>query len=324
MSHQNFQFSFTFLKLVLAILLTNSISYLYAQTTSVLWHIDNLSQIGGNSVQVVGNPKIIQTEIGDAIEFDGVDDGLIVNNNPMAGVSAFTIEIIFKPYTNGAIEQRFLHFQQDDNNRILIELRNTNNTNWSLDTFIKSGNSNKTLLDYSFAHNFNAWSHAALVYENGVMKHYVNGNKELEDNVTYQVVNSGETALGMRLNQVSWFKGAIRAVKVTNSSVNPEEFMTIESALSIKKTTKNNVSKHVFPNPLVASAKLKYQLQASSRVTIKMLNVLGEEVSHVFEGFQTTGAHELEINRNNLKAGLYFLVINANNSNTTQKIIISN
>lgn len=312
------------IKSISVILFLLSVSISQAQTTSVLWLVDNLSQIGGNSVQVFGNPKIINSDIGNAVEFNGIDDGIIVNNNPMAGVSAFTVEIIFKPYADGGVEQRFLHFQQDDNNRILIELRNNSNANWSLDTFIKSGISNKTLLDYAFVHPLNTWAHAALIYKDGVMTHYVNGDKELEGDVVYQVVNSGQTSLGMRLNQVSWFKGAIRAVKVTNDAINPENFMAIEPALGVENTNNAIIVNQVVPNPLVASSKLKYQLKTASKVEIKLLNVLGKNVANLYEGYNNAGSHEIEISRNNLETGLYFLVITNENTNTVQKLIVSN
>ena len=323
MPHYQFQFNGFLIKSILVILLLLSVSVVQAQTTSVLWIVDNLTQIGGNSVQVFGNPKIINSDIGNAVEFDGIDDGIIVNNNPMVGVSAFTVEIIFKPYADGGVEQRFLHFQQDDNNRILIELRNNSNANWSLDTFIKSGASNKTLLDYAFVHPLDTWTHAALIYKDGIMTHYINGDKELEGAVMYQVVNSGQTSLGMRLNQVWWFKGAIRAVKITNDAINPENFMTIEPALSLENTNNAIFINQVVPNPLVTSSQLKYQLKNPSKIAIKLFNVLGENVATLYEGYKNTGSHELEINRGNLKTGLYFLVITNENTSTIQKVIVS-
>ena len=308
-------------KSIAAILMIISLSICNAQE-SVLWHVDNLSQIDGNDVEIIGNPQVIETDIGTAIEFNGINDGLIVNNNPMAGATAFTVEIIFKPYTGGGTEQRFLHFQQDDNNRILIELRNNNDDNWTLDTFIKSGSSSKALLDYSFTHNLDAWNHAALIYKDGVMAHYVNGQKELEGNVDYQVVNSGQTSLGVRLNKVSWFKGAIHSVKVTPAVLSPTEFMEINS-LSVKKVDKNQLVTKIYPNPISSSSQLTYQLEESGKVSIKIMNMLGKEVANIFDGFKNTGSHKLEINSNHLNSGLYFMVINQGNMSAVQKIVIT-
>lgn len=307
---------------LILILLTFTISK--AQVKTVFWRVDNLSQIGGNAVTISGSPKIIQTELGTAVEFDGIKDGLLVNNNPMNGATEFTIEIILKPYSGGAIEQRYLHFQQDDNNRILAELRNNNNLNWSLDTFIKSGLSNQTLLDYSLVHSFNNWAHVALIYKNGVMTSYVNGVQELVGSVTYQVVNSGQTSLGVRMNQVAWFKGAIHSVKVTHTTVNPSNFMKTTDYLGLQNLEKNQLISQISPNPFISSAQLKYQLEESSNVSIKLINTQGEEVDKIFEGFKNAGEYELEINRNNLGGGIYFVVINYGNKRSVQKIIIAN
>lgn len=290
---------------------------------SILWQVDNLSQIGGHDVEIIGNPQVIETDIGTAIEFNGIDDGLIVDNNPMAGATAFTVEIIFKPYTGGGIEQRFLHFQQDDNNRILIELRNNNDENWTLDTFIKSGSSSQALLDYSFVHSLDAWNHAALVFKDGAMEHYVNGEKELEGTVNYQVVNSGQTSLGVRLNKVSWFKGAIHSVRVTDDALDPENFMEIGESLSIKKTDKKQLISQISPNPIHLLSQLTYQLEEPSKISIKIVDIHGREIANLFEGIKNAGAHKLEINSHNLNSGLYFMVINQGNKNSVKKIVIA-
>ena len=73
----------------------------------VVWHLDNLEKIGGHAVTVEGEPKVIDTPSGKAIEFDGVDDGIFLDVHPMAGWSTFTVEVIFRPYKDGQPEQRF-------------------------------------------------------------------------------------------------------------------------------------------------------------------------------------------------------------------------
>lgn len=305
-------------KSLLLLLMTLLFSISNAQVKTVSWRIDNLTQIGGNAVTVSGSPKVIQTEVGPAVEFDGIKDGLLVDNNPMNGATEFTIEIIIKPYSGGAVEQRYLHFQQDNNNRILAELRNYNNLNWSLDTFIKSPTSNQTLLDTTIVHDQDKWFHVALVYKDRVMTNYVNGVKELVGSVDYQVVNSGKTSLGVRMNQVSWFKGAIYSLKVTHAALSPLEF------LGINTIEKNQLISQVSPNPIISSAQLKYQLEESSNVSIKLYTIHGLEIAKLYEGYKDSGAHELEIERNNLEAGVYFVVINYGNKRSAQKIIIAN
>lgn len=311
-------------KSILVLILFYVIPIYNAQVKETLWLVDNLSKIGGHDVEIIGNPKIIETSIGTAVEFNGINDGLIINNSPLAEALEFTIEIIFKPYTDGGVEQRFLHIQQDNNNRILIELRNNNNENWSVDTFIKSENSNMALLDYSYVHDLDTWHHAALVYKEGKMQHFVNGKKELEGTVDYKVVNSGQTSLGVRLNKVSWFKGAIHSLKVTHKALNPDDFMELAETLSVSKIKKNDIVSCVYPNPITSKGVLKYELIRSSDVSIKLFAMNGAEISSLFSGFKSIGTHELKLNLQSLQSGIYFIRINSDDKKSVQKIIVTN
>jgi len=61
-----------------------------------IWELKSLKKIGGHKVQVFGNPQVVKTDIGKAIKFDGVDDRILVDNNPIGAAKEFTIEVIFK------------------------------------------------------------------------------------------------------------------------------------------------------------------------------------------------------------------------------------
>src|SRR5713101_7633912 len=103
-----------------------------------LWKLDKLAQIGGYATTVLGNPKLIEAPGEKAILFGGVDDGLVVDTNPIAGWQSFTVEAIFRPDVGGSKEQRWLHIQGDTrDDRVLLEIR-VDGDQWFLDTFIKS------------------------------------------------------------------------------------------------------------------------------------------------------------------------------------------
>ncbi|MGD9201146.1 MAG: LamG domain-containing protein, partial [Chitinispirillia bacterium] len=80
---------------------------------TILWNIDSIDTIGGFPVTVLGDPNVIDIPDGEkAVEFDGIDDGLVINTNPLVGLAEFTVEVLFNPYTGGPFEQRFVHMQQ--------------------------------------------------------------------------------------------------------------------------------------------------------------------------------------------------------------------
>src|SRR6267143_989643 len=79
----------------------------------ITWTFDRLDKIGGVETKVEGNPKVIETPLGKAIEFDGVDDALWIEQHPLAGAETFTFEAIFRP-DGGATEQRWFHLAEID------------------------------------------------------------------------------------------------------------------------------------------------------------------------------------------------------------------
>ena len=194
---------------------------------SIVWNIDNLQSIGGQGVTVLGSPEIIETPGGKAALFDGVDDGLLVDVHPLEGAETFTLEVVFHPDAGGLEAQRFFHLQEDEgDNRILIETRLTENDMWYLDTYIKSDETDQTLVDGTKTHPVGAWYNAALVFDGSEMRHYVNGVKELSASIgSFTPPGPGKTSIGVRINRVFWFKGAIRTARFTRGVLSPDEFL---------------------------------------------------------------------------------------------------
>jgi hypothetical protein len=189
------------------------------------WKTDNLKKIGGSSPTITGQPRVTKDATGKAISFDGKGDGLLVNLNPIEGARAFTIEAIFRPEAGGDFEQRWLHIQDDKvDDRALLEIRATGNE-WFLDTFIKSGENRLALFAEKFKHPIGPWYHVALVFDGVKMRHYVDGQEEMSGPLTISFLGPGKTSLGVRMNHVSWFKGAIREVRFTQRALTPAEFM---------------------------------------------------------------------------------------------------
>jgi hypothetical protein len=210
------------------ILLIIFCSPLKEKSDTVIWDINNLKNIGGNKVTILGSPKVLDTPVGRATQFDGIDDGLILNTNPLIGAKVFTVEIIFQPDSGGNAEQRFFHMGEIDGDRVLIETRLIDNNRWFLDTYIRSGESERTLYAEDFLHPTGRWYHAALVYDGKQMRHFVNGSMELEGLVRFAPMAGGQTSIGCRLNRVFWYKGAIRKIRITPRVLSPKEFLPIE------------------------------------------------------------------------------------------------
>jgi hypothetical protein len=199
-----------------------------ASVASVTWKLDNLKKIGGNPVTVIGNPRVIKTPKGKAVQFDGAHDGLLVGVNPVAGARVFTIEAVIRPDAGGLEEQRWMHIQESAaDDRIMLETR-LRGGEWFLDTFIKNGpktEDGRTLFDEPFKHPVGAWYHVALVYDGAVMKNYVDGKEELSGPLAVGALEAGQMSIGVRQNRVFWFKGAISRARFTPRALAPGEFI---------------------------------------------------------------------------------------------------
>lgn len=183
--------------------------------TGDTWRLDNLERVGGHAVTVVGAPRVVSTDIGPALEFNGISDGLFIDANPIDGLRQFSIDVVFQPAADGPEEQRFLHIEEPDTaNRALIELR-LSGRQWALDTYLQSGASRLTLLDRAIVHPVERWHVATLTYDGKTMTHEVDDVQELSGLTAFAPLRGGRTSIGVRQNRVSWFKGRIHSIRVS-------------------------------------------------------------------------------------------------------------
>jgi hypothetical protein len=212
---------------------------------SVTWAIDNLQSIGGQPTTVVGAPMVIDTPAGKAVQFNGVADALFVDKQPLAGFSAFTVELIFRPDTGGAAEQRFFHMQANgSDDRVLFEMR-LNGNSWFFVSFAQSGTAIGRLYAAAFPHPVGPWYHLAIVVDGTTMRHYVNGVYEnaapcaatesptctgklmAPFPLAYRPIGPGTTSLGVRITRTAWLKGAMRLARFTPRALTPAEFLPL-------------------------------------------------------------------------------------------------
>ena len=167
------------------------------------WELNSISFLGDIRLCAEGQPQVVEGPRGQAVSFDGARDGLFAQANPLAGMAAFTIEIVFRPDRGGLKEQRFFHVGQAHGDRVLFETRLTADDQWYLDTFIRSKDSDSTLLNKEFLHPLGAWYHLAMSCDGQQQINYVNGIKENRGSIDFAPIdNTGALSVGVRLNRV--------------------------------------------------------------------------------------------------------------------------
>jgi len=201
--------------------------------TQITWTFDRLDRIGGHSTTVLGSPQVVDTPLGKAVQFDGVDDALFVNVHPLAGAKAFTWEAIFRP-DGGKMEQRWFHLAEQDpktgadtGNRMLFEIRVAGDQ-WYLDSFVMGGTGSKALMNREKLHPLKAWYHVASVYDGRVFRNYVNGVEEGSGEVQFTPQGKGRSSVGVRINKVDYFQGAVRLARFTPRALAVSEFLKVK------------------------------------------------------------------------------------------------
>lgn len=215
----------------------------YCQTT---WSIDNLTDIGGNATTVIGDPTVVSTPFGGGVLFDG-DDGLIVDANPIAGASTFTMEMIFRPdpiVNRSSNQPRVLHVQSVPNppdHRAILETRVVGDE-WYLDAFLRSqsaGSANPnvtdslTLVDPATRYALGEWYNLAMVYDGATLHAYLDGELQISGPIEVEPLLPGQTSLGMRWNRIRFFEGVISQVRFTRSALEPSEFLAVPEPTSL-------------------------------------------------------------------------------------------
>ena len=203
---------------------------------SILWTFDRLSDVGGHPTTIEGAPTLIDTAAGKALLFDGADDVMFVANHPLAGAGAFTIEAVFRP-DGGAFEQRWLHLAEADpangdaqSPRTLFEVRVVDDA-WYLDSFTTGPGYNKALVVPELTFPVGRWYAVQQTFDGKIYRSFVNGVLQAEAELDYKPQGPGRTAIGMRVNKITPFKGAVLNARFSPRALAVAEFTPLPVGL---------------------------------------------------------------------------------------------
>ncbi|NIK86957.1 hypothetical protein FHS83_000275 [Rhizomicrobium palustre] len=201
-----------------------------------IWTLDSLEKIGGHAVSQEGSPKLIDTPAGKAVAFDGVEDIVYVADHPLAGAETWTIEAVFRP-DGGAFEQRWLHLAEADpvngdaqTPRTLFELRVVEG-GWYSDAFTTGPGYNKALIVPENVFPLGRWYTVQQSFDGKIYRSYVDGVLQAEAEIAYVPQAAGRTAIGMRINKATPFKGAVHSLYFTRRALTPAEFQRLPEGL---------------------------------------------------------------------------------------------
>jgi len=74
-------------------------------------------------------------------------------------------------------------------------------------------------------HPLGKWYHVASVYDGREFRNYVDGVQEGSAQLRLSPHAAGHTSVGVRINKVFYFKGAVRLARFTRKALSPSEFL---------------------------------------------------------------------------------------------------
>lgn len=197
-----------------------------------IWTFDSLRRIGGLKPRIEGAPKLIDSPLGKAVAFDGANDVIFLDRHPLAGAARFTFEALFRP-DGGAFEQRWFHLESGADTdptaktgrRMLFEIR-VEGSEWYLDTFILGPGYRQPLIVPEKRFPVRRWYHVAQSYDGTTYRAFVNGVLQAEAALAFTPQGPGRASVGMRMNKVSPFRGAVRQAAFTRGeALAPDRFV---------------------------------------------------------------------------------------------------
>jgi len=199
-----------------------------------VWKFDRTDSLGGHPTKVLGNPNLVDGELGKAISFNGVDDALFVDVHPLAGATTWTWEMIFKPDPDGKPEQRIFHLQSVDpatgadirDERMLFEIR-IHGDKWCLDSFAISGQHRLTLLNCEKLHPFGHWYRVTAVFDGKMLHNYVDDELQGEGPLELPPARPGHASVGTRIDLRDYYKGAMYEARFTRRALDLSDFLKL-------------------------------------------------------------------------------------------------
>ena len=79
-------------------------------------------------------------------------------------------------------------------------------------------------------HPLGMWYHVAAVYDGKVFSNYVNGVQEGAASIELSPQGPGRSSIGIRINLVDPFKGAVHSARFTGRALTPAEFLGVPPA----------------------------------------------------------------------------------------------
>lgn len=123
-------------------------------------------------------------------------------------------------------------------------------------------------------------------------------NKISEGKITEQRINESYNRIILKKHQLT-------NVNQNNSEFLPDEFELVN-----------------YPNPFNAQTNIVVRIPVDGNLSIKIFNIVGEEVAEIMNDFTSAGTYKFSFNADKLSSGIYFIRMKMQNKIITHKAVL--
>ena len=100
-----------------------------------------------------------------------------------------------------------------------------------------------------------------------------------------------------------------------------------QTATSVPVSSGQNVVREYkldqnYPNPFNPSTTIAYALPQAGKVSLKIYNILGQEVANLVNGYESAGVHRVVFNADKLSSGVYFYQLQSSKFVQSKKMVL--
>jgi len=158
--------------------------------------------------------------------------------------------------------------------------------------------------------DFNVSTNDIAFDENGVLYGVIGGVSEQGQLITIDATN----ALGTLVGDIGF--NNVQGVAYTSNGIPLSADDELNSVPTVFALEQN------YPNPFNPSTTIKYQLAEYGQVTLKIYDVLGNELLTLVNEQKPAGSYEVEFNASSLTSGVYFYKLTSGNLVLTKKMVL--
>jgi len=119
------------------------------------------------------------------------------------------------------------------------------------------------------------------------------------------------------------FGNPFHGTKTTTLESNSSQGIGVEKKVSFNNVPVDFSISQNYPNPFNPTTKIDFSLPVNSRVTLKVFDITGKQISVLINSDMRAGNHTVDFNAANLSSGIYFYTINAGNFSSTVKMVLA-